>query len=81
MITQAILLVVLIGPIILLTVFFIKMYKGLPNKEEKQKITKSILIGLIICFICIFLGLRTPTTEFGRFMSGQDFGKCIFAPK
>ncbi len=80
MIIYSILATVLIIPIILITFLFIKVYKGLPNKEEKKKITYSILIGLIICFSCIILGLRTPTTEFGKFMSGQDF-KCVFAPR
>lgn len=78
MINQAILSVILIGPFILLTVFFIKMYKGLPTKEEKKKITNALMIGLISCLVCVFLGLRTPTTEFGKFMSGQNF-KCSFA--
>jgi len=72
---------ILIVPIIGLVYLLVKIYKGLPNREEKNKITYSLLIGVVICAVCIMVGLRTPTTEFGRFMSGQDFGKCVFAPK
>lgn len=81
MIFNVLLFVILVGPMILLTIFFIKMYKGLPSDQEKSKVKKALLIGLIACIFCVFLGLRTPTTEFGKFMSSQDFGKCIFAPK
>ena len=56
------------------------MYKGLPTEEEKRKIKFPLLIGSIVCILCVLLGLRTPTTEFGKFMSGQDF-KCVFAPR
>lgn len=80
MFIESIIALILIVPMIGLVYLVVKIYKGLPNKEEKNKVVYSLLIGLALCFICAFAGLRTPTTEFGKFMSGQDF-KCVFAPK
>jgi small neutral amino acid transporter SnatA (MarC family) len=81
MLLESIMALILIVPIIGLVYLIIRTYKGLPNKEEKNKITYSLIIGVVISVVCVMVGLRTPTTEFGRFMSGQDFGKCVFAPK
>lgn len=75
MINQSIITLVLVAPVIVLVFLLVKTYKSLPNKEEKNKITFPLLIGLIISILCVLVGLRTPTVEFGKFMSGQNF-KC-----